>query len=215
MKLFHMSLVLAILFQAPCKMDSNICKGTKNDFSYFVDMALQNRMPWKTLASLLTDLAPTLNETREVVRILLKELETLKLSLQKRNELLEKYQKENDTFEETEQNYSQEIDDLSLETETINDESVVETEVIEDDNEDLDDFEESINEELYSELNEITDSTDIAQFSDNEERVTEIDDQDSENEIVNNSMNETDDLQFVFVRTDKTSENSSKRKVEQ
>ena len=55
-------------------MESNICKGTKNDFSYFVDMALQNRMPWKTLASLLTDLAPTLNETREVVRILLKEL---------------------------------------------------------------------------------------------------------------------------------------------
>ena len=100
MKLFHMSLVLAILFQAPCKMDSNICKGTKNDFSYFVDMALQNRMPWKTLASLLTDLAPTLNETREVVRILLKELETLKLSLQKKNELLEMYQNESDAFEE-------------------------------------------------------------------------------------------------------------------
>ena len=82
MKLFHMSLVLAILFQAPCKMDSNICKGTKNDFSYFVDMALQNRMPWKTLASLLTDLAPTLNDTREVISILLKELEALKSTLQ-------------------------------------------------------------------------------------------------------------------------------------
>ena len=63
MKHFHMSLILALLFQAPFTMESNICKGTKNDFSYFVDMALQNRMPWKTLASLLKDLAPTLNET--------------------------------------------------------------------------------------------------------------------------------------------------------
>ena len=63
-------------------MESNICKGTKNDFSYFIDMALQNRMPWKTLASLLTDLAPTLNETREIVRILLHELEAMKSTLQ-------------------------------------------------------------------------------------------------------------------------------------
>ena len=87
-----MSLIFAFLFQIPSTMESNIYKGTKNDFSYFVDMALQNRMPWKTLASLLTDLAPTLNDTREVISILLKELEALKSTLQKKDELLEKYQ---------------------------------------------------------------------------------------------------------------------------
>ena len=65
-KYFDMSLIFALLFQIPYTMEPNICKGTRNDFSYFVDMALQNRMPWKTLASLLTDLAPTLNETREM-----------------------------------------------------------------------------------------------------------------------------------------------------
>ena len=55
-------------------MKSNVNIGTKNDFSYFVDMSLQNRMTWQTLDSLLRDLAPRLEETREVISILLKEL---------------------------------------------------------------------------------------------------------------------------------------------
>ena len=51
-KYFDNYFIFALLFQVPFTMESNIYKGTKNDFSYFVDMALQNRMPWKTLASL-------------------------------------------------------------------------------------------------------------------------------------------------------------------
>ena len=51
--------------------------------SHLVGMALQNTMPWKTLAILLKDLSPTLGESREVIDILVKELEALQLSFQK------------------------------------------------------------------------------------------------------------------------------------
>ena len=53
------------------------------EVSYLVGMALQNTMPWNTLAILLRKLSPTLNEAREIIDILLKELEALQLSSQK------------------------------------------------------------------------------------------------------------------------------------
>ena len=83
-------------------MESNIFKGTKNDFSHFLDMALQKRMPWNILALLFKNLAPTLNETIEVINILLKELESLQSTLQEKEKLLEKYQREGENFEKTE-----------------------------------------------------------------------------------------------------------------
>ena len=73
-------------------MKPKICKGTKNDFYLYVRMALQDRMPWKTLAMLLNDVAPTLTETREIISILLKELETLHLAFQEQQAELKKYQ---------------------------------------------------------------------------------------------------------------------------
>ena len=73
-------------------MESNVSQGTKPDFSNFVALTLENRMPWKTLNSLLFDLAPTLNETREIISILLKELEALQSTLQKKEKELAKYQ---------------------------------------------------------------------------------------------------------------------------
>ena len=73
-------------------MEQNLCRGTRNDFSYFVKMALQNRMPWNVLAFNLNSLAPTLNETKEIIGILLKELETLQLTLKKKEQQLEKCQ---------------------------------------------------------------------------------------------------------------------------
>ena len=73
------------------------CKGTKTEFSYYVSKALQNRMPWKTLAMLLNDVAPTLDETREIISILLKELETLHFLFQEKQEELKKYQDKSGT----------------------------------------------------------------------------------------------------------------------
>ena len=58
-------------------MTSNEVKHDKYDFSKFANLALQNMMPWQTLSMLFKDLAPTLSETREIIGILLKELEGL------------------------------------------------------------------------------------------------------------------------------------------
>ena len=45
--------------------------GTKTDFLYFVRMALQDNIAWKSLAMILKDYAPTLDDTKEVTSILL------------------------------------------------------------------------------------------------------------------------------------------------
>ena len=73
-------------------MESNNERITKKHFSHFVLMTLQNRMSWKTLASLFTELAPTLNETREIISILLKEVKALQSTLQKKERLGTKMQ---------------------------------------------------------------------------------------------------------------------------
>ena len=70
-------------------MESTVCK---TDFSYFVRMAVQNNIPWESLAMILKDLTPSLNETREVISILLKELEALQLALKEKDKELEMYQ---------------------------------------------------------------------------------------------------------------------------
>ena len=80
-------------------MDSNICRDTKVDFSYFVNLALQNKMPWNILALNFNSLAVTLNETREIISILLKELEALQSTLEKKEKLLEKYESVSDSVE--------------------------------------------------------------------------------------------------------------------
>ena len=70
-------------------MESTVCK---TDFSYFVRMAVQNNIPWESLEMILKDLTPSLNETREVISILLKELEALQLALKEKDKELEMYQ---------------------------------------------------------------------------------------------------------------------------
>ena len=88
-------------------MESNVYKGNKNDFLYFVTMALQKRMPWNILASLFKNLAPTLNETRNIIDILLKELETLQSILHKKKNLLKKHQNFNSNYVKNEMNVAQ------------------------------------------------------------------------------------------------------------
>ena len=73
-------------------MDSKVCKGNKTDFSYLIGMALQNRMQWNILALIFQNLAPTLDKTREIISILLKELEALQSALQEKERMLKKYQ---------------------------------------------------------------------------------------------------------------------------
>ena len=59
-----------------------ICKNplNKTDVSHLIDMALGNKMPWKTLASLLKDITPY--DSKEVIiDTLLAALEKLNLKL--------------------------------------------------------------------------------------------------------------------------------------
>ena len=83
-------------------MATKTYKGNKTDFSHFINMALQDRMPWKNLGVLLNYFAPTLDETREIISILLNELEALYFESQKNKEALKKYQEESETLVDSE-----------------------------------------------------------------------------------------------------------------
>ena len=45
------------------------------DYQYFIQSAVHQKLPWNTLSYFLTDLAPTLDQTREVIKMLVVELE--------------------------------------------------------------------------------------------------------------------------------------------
>ena len=110
-------------------MESNVNIEITPDFSHFVALTLQDRMPWKMLSSILINLAPTLNETREIICILLKELEALQSTLQKKEKELAKYQNCGSLTKTQESNI--EHQKKTLETETTTDD-IQENETIED-----------------------------------------------------------------------------------
>ena len=53
----------------------NVNGKTTVDFHYFIQSAVQKNISWNALAMFLTDLAPTLDQSREVIKILVQELE--------------------------------------------------------------------------------------------------------------------------------------------
>ena len=177
---------------------SNVYKGSKTDFSYLVGMSLQRRMPWGTLASLLKDLAPTLEETRDVISILLKELESLQLSLQKKEKEVETFQKQGvDDDIQDQNNITPETSnkDPNNSLEAIHEknqlESVVsKTESIEDEIEVLGVVKESIDEKMYLDLNESPKSL-------------ETNEQDSDNDD-GSSEKEIDNIWYTFVKNGNT-----------
>ena len=143
----------------------------KTDFSYFVRMALENNIPWKTLAIILKELNPTLIETREVIGILLKELETLHLTLKEKDKELKMYQ-----------NVGASVDTLNLTLkpdaiqENMQQSSKPDRETIEDEIEVLEVVKERIDEEMYLEINEDTKLSDNdGDLGNGDESVVKID----------------------------------------
>ena len=142
-------------------MESNVYKNSKPDYSNFVALTLQNRMPWKMLSSILFNLSPTLTETKEIICILLKELEALHLILQKKDKELEKYQ--SDGLIPVTQNSKINDHNITLETESVpNDNKGIkeqeqsfskESETMDDEIEVLEVVKESIDEEIYIDVN--------------------------------------------------------------
>ena len=55
--------------------EENFSKKVKVDFQYFIQSAVQKNISWNNLAISLTDLAPTLNQSRQVIKMLVQELE--------------------------------------------------------------------------------------------------------------------------------------------
>ena len=57
-------------------MLTKINPADKNlDFEYFVNLALVNKLPWDSLIVILNDWTPTLAKSKEVIEILVKELQ--------------------------------------------------------------------------------------------------------------------------------------------
>ena len=112
-------------------MESTHFRGTANDFSYLVGMALQNRMPWNILALNFNTLAPTFNETRKIISILSNELEKLHSTLNEKEKMLEEYRNSNDSIEETKTSVQE--NDCFEETESIYEhDPLADTKLIED-----------------------------------------------------------------------------------
>ena len=74
-------------FRLPTIMEEDLNhtfnKVTKTDFCYFIDMALQNKMSWIMLSTLLKDLTRTSEDFRQVISILLSKLEVIHMKLLK------------------------------------------------------------------------------------------------------------------------------------
>ena len=178
-------------------MESNVNIHLTPDFSHFVALTLQNRMPWKTLNSLLKDLAPTLNETREIICILLKELETLQSSLQKKEKELLNYQ--NDSFiaeipksNSNSEHHKNTIDEIQEDEQQS---SVPENEPIEDEIEILEVVKESMNDEILSDMKEDGKLSETLVNNENEEH-----DANEAEEF----MGEIDNQWYTFVKSTKT-----------
>ena len=182
-------------------MESNVNKQIAPDFSHFVTLTLQNRMPWKMLSLILVNLAPTLDETREIICILLKELEALHSTLQKKD--IEVKVHENYDLTAKTQMSNIENQNLSIETETQS--PVQDNETIEDEIEVLDVVKESINEEMYLDINEspkapVQEKEFYVSSNENENdmHMTEENEHD-----VDKSVNEIDNGWYTFVANDK------------
>ena len=181
-------------------MESNVYKGSKTDFSYFVTMTLQNRMPWKMLSSILINLAPTLDETRKIICILLRELESLHCTLKRRDIKQAKYQN-SDFTAEIQKNYIEHYN-KTLETEMTTNEiqehveqiSVPGNETIEDEVEVLEVVKESMNDAILLDISEDTKSS--------YELVNDDHDDDTGNG--EESMGEIDNEWYTFVKNAKT-----------
>ena len=179
--------------------DSGI-KPTIAVFCNLIGMALQNKMPWGMLANTLDCIIPSFEESKQVIKILLKELENLQLRLMK---------KENDDMGET----SKAFDLVENRNEQVNeiDDSLPENETIEDDIEVLEVVKERIDEEMYLMLDEQTKTSDVGEA---DKVMTEIDEHNLDNEIVNQTISGIDNQWYTFVKNDKTCDKKAKFMVE-
>ena len=59
----------------PGSEDNSLKKKVVVDFKYFIQSAIEKKIPWNVLTYFLTDLAPTVDKSKEVIELLVQELE--------------------------------------------------------------------------------------------------------------------------------------------
>ena len=59
------------------KDESSMTEKITIDFDYFIQLTIRKEMPWKTLVFMLTDLTTTLDRSKQVIKVLVQELEKL------------------------------------------------------------------------------------------------------------------------------------------
>ena len=74
--------------------------GREEDFTYFISLALENKLPWNSLETIFNDWTPTLPEAKKLIEIMLKELQILQTKLQEKQTQRE-MSLEDETFENT------------------------------------------------------------------------------------------------------------------
>ena len=64
--------------------------GREKDFTYFISLALENKLPWNSLETIFNDWTPTLPKAKKLIEIMLKELQILQSKLQEKQTEIEK-----------------------------------------------------------------------------------------------------------------------------
>ena len=171
----------------------------KTNFVHLISMALQSKMSWKMLAEVFDGIIPSFEEAKQVINILLMELEKLQLKLMEKEGKVSPQNQELKMCRNVDS--SEDTQTISLETETMSDElqsSVKETETMDDEIEVLEVVKESMMEKMY--LNERENSKSF------KKNVDENDGHDSGDKDSEDYMDEIDNEWYVFVKNGKTND---------
>ena len=175
-------------------------KVTITDFCYLIDMALENKIPWKSFGSFLIDITQSLEDSRQVMTILLEKLEALHFKLLKKENETKLHKKEimNLDTESEEQNSFENIGNHSEDNSFDKDNHVdISNEPIEDDIEVLEVIKERIDENMFLDFNESERSPE------GDMQVGENDEKDLVIEELSTPVKEIDNKWYTFVTNDK------------
>ena len=165
-------------------------------------MALQSKMSWKMLAEVFDGIIPSFEEAKQVINILLMELEKLQLKLMEKEGKVSPQNQELKMCRNVDS--SEDTQTISLGTETMPDvlqenellSFVKETETTEDEIKILEVVKESINEEMYFDMSE----------NPNPYKKYTNDEHDSGEIAAEESLGEIDNEWYTFVKNTNTSE---------
>ena len=174
-----------------CASKSKETRCIKTDFNQLIGMALQSEMTWEMLAKILESIIPSFEESKQVIKILLINLEKLQLKLMEKEKVVLKSKAQDEIPEDIENfddekfteeivendvhaqnNITTEIEHFSIEEKKVEDTLPESIPMEDNDIEILEVVKESMGEELSTELNG---GTFFSGVNDNEKHMDEND----------------------------------------